>query len=101
MSETGKAPHPTPQPEMGPNVRRLVVLNMEAVVIASGDDPDEGEHMVIFEDPAKFLARMRQAQAHVAAMIEMVKATPGNPYGDDDERIAGWLLGQREGRMQR
>jgi hypothetical protein len=40
----------------------------------------------------------REAEAWVEQALAAVKAAPGNPYGNDDEAIAGEILSQIEAR---
>lgn len=75
---------------MPTNVQKLVIQKMTRDAI-----PDGGG----FLDGLKFLQgdlgkAAREAQAWVDEAIAAVKAAPNNPYGDDDEAIAGEILRQ-------
>jgi hypothetical protein len=61
--------------KQGPNVRKLIVHKMSLLMIPPGS-----------KEPA------RDATAWVEQAIAVVKTAPDNPYGDDDEAIAGAIL---------
>lgn len=82
---------------MGPNFKKLVCHKMSVDAI-----PPNGGLM----DGIRFLqgdiaGAAREAQAWVRKAIDAVKAAPNNPYGDDDEVIAGEILRQIEERQKR
>jgi hypothetical protein len=83
---------------MGPNVRRLVAHKVSVDAVPKGGHI--GHAMGFLSSPEKILAGTRAAQEWVAAAIAVVKAAPNNPYGDDDEAIAGEILRQIEERLK-
>lgn len=78
----------------GPNVQKLITYRTSQQAIpAGGGLPDA----VKFLSSASTIADgVRAATEWVEAAIALVKTSPDNPYGDDDEAIAGEILRQIE-----
>lgn len=77
----------------GPNVKKLIVHKMSLDMVPSGGGlPDA---LAAF---GKIGDHARVATDWVSQAIAAVKAAPGNPYGDDDEAIAGEILRRIEAR---
>jgi len=76
----------------GPNVKKLIIHRMAMVIVPS----DGGVINVIevFKDADRLTRTAREATAWVKEAIAAVKAARDNPYGDDDEAIAGEILRQ-------
>jgi hypothetical protein len=78
---------------IGPNVRRLIAHKMSLDAIPPGGG---------FADAVDFLLLGRLSQSGKTATewvnqaIRAVKSAPDNPYGDDDETIAGAILARIE-----
>ena len=51
-----------------------------------------GSALLFFQDAEHRKAVVENAKAKMDAAIQLVKSAPDNPYGDDDEAIAGELL---------
>ncbi len=83
----------------GPNVRKLIVTKMSLIMVppGSGTIYTALEAMV---KPGNIGDVARQATEWVEAAIAAVKMAHGNPYGDDDEAIAGEILRQVEKRKK-
>ena len=83
--------------KIGPNVKKLIIhkMSVDAVPLGGG-----------LQDAIEYLASNladsgRQAAELVKRAIAVVKTAPDNPYGDDDEAIAGELLRRIEERQKR
>lgn len=79
--------------QIGPNVRRLIARKMSLLAIPAGSDKDSlalGAEM--FTNRDKFTRIATEANAFVQVAIAVMKAASDNPYGDDDEAIAGAIL---------
>jgi hypothetical protein len=78
----------------GPNVRKLIVRRMSFLAVPNGGGlPDA---IALLLDPSRLGRVAREAAAWVEESLALVKATSGNPYGDDDEAIAAEILRQIE-----
>jgi hypothetical protein len=76
--------------KQGPNVKRLIAHRMSVVIVPSGGGlPDALQAMT---SPGRLVEIGREATAWVRQAIDAVIAAPGNPYGNDDEAIAGEIL---------
>ncbi len=85
-----------PSRKTGPNVKRLIVRKMSTDAIPGGGGLADG--LRFLTDPARIRDSAREATAWVFAAIDAVKAAPDNPFGDDDEAIAGEILRQIDNR---
>lgn len=91
-------PHRAP---LGPNVKKLISHRMAQLMIPEGADNPWVAGMRALSSPAKVRAYALEATRWVAAALAVVKTAPDNPYGDDDEAIAGHILqGIEERRSQ-
>jgi hypothetical protein len=76
------------------NVQRLVILKTSRDAIPDGGGlPDA---IAFLSDPQKIVSRLRESEAWVREAIALIKSSPDNPFGDDDEAIAGEILRQIE-----
>lgn len=86
-----------PDVHLGPNVRRLIAIKMAKDAITSGGG---------FADGMKYLTspglgqRAQEAAKWVEEAIRTVKSAPDNPWGDDDEAIAGELVKRIEAKQK-
>jgi hypothetical protein len=83
---------------MGPNARKLLTIRMAQLAVPVGGG---------FADGAKFFTDTEHRKKIVAEAtdwtkqaIALVKTAPDNPYGDDDEAIAGMVLQKLEERKK-
>jgi hypothetical protein len=80
----------------GPNVRKLIVHKMSFLLVPPLRGDDEGRAIAVavagLFRPGNLMRVCREATAWVRAALTAVKAAPDNPYGDDDELIAGVIL---------
>lgn len=85
----------------GPNVRKLIVEKMSLDAVPSGDGLADA--IAFISSSERIVAGAKAATAWVELVIRTVKEAPGdNPYGDDDEAIAGaFLRGLDERRAMR
>lgn len=75
---------------LGPNAKRLLIHRMSLDAVPSGGGLRSAVEYLLDAD------RMKQSTKNsiewVKAAIAAIKAAPDNPYGDDDETIAGEIL---------
>jgi len=77
--------------KIGPNLKKLMILKM-ARDAAQGSNP-----MAAAMESLKNIApRMRDALAWCDEAISVIRSSPDNPYGDDEEVIAGAILAEVE-----
>jgi hypothetical protein len=79
---------------MGPNVKKLLIemIAVEAVPAGRGF----GGALEYFLQPEQMNDVNRRAMQKVEDALDAIKAAPDNPYGTDDEVIAGAILSQIE-----
>ena len=76
--------------KLGPNVKRLICCKMARSMVPPGAGFAEGLRELTL--PGNIGKRAREATAWVEKAIALLKTTPDNPHGDDDEAIAGAIL---------
>ncbi len=86
---------------LGPNVKRLAIEFASYVIIppGSGSNPMELA-LSALTDGAQLSAAMQAGLARVDQAVALVKAAPDNPYGDDEEAIAGEILRRLDARRE-
>jgi len=85
----------------GPNMTKLIIRFMAREAIPPRGGIADG--LEFFKNPEHRKEVMAKAEANAIAAIQLIKAAPDNPFGDNDEEIAGILLkkiGERAGRRQ-
>ena len=83
--------------KIGPNVKKLISAKMAADAIPAGGGLQSGVEYLL----SPGLGQRAQAAADwVRDAIQAVKSAPDNPFGDDDEAIAGEMLRLAEQRME-
>ena len=89
---------PIDRATIGPNVRRLITVRASYLAIP----PNGGlaDSIALFTEPGRLAEVSRQAEAWVREALATVKAAPDNPYGADDEAIAGEILRRIEERKK-
>lgn len=91
MSDSVKRPQ-------GPNVRRLIAYKMSVLMVP----PGSGKRSLAAGVEALVMGNLPAFARHATEWVKMaiaaVKAAPDNPYGDDDETIAGVILAEAERR---
>lgn len=75
---------------MGPNVKKLICRKLSLIAIPPGGGLANGIQFLMSKD--NILAGAKEATQWVEQAIAVVKMTPDNPYGNDDEAIAGAIL---------
>lgn len=82
----------------GPNVKKLIIRKMSLLMVPASTPKGKGMEMAVnaLRKPGNIGATAREATAWVEAALEAVRSAPDNPYGDDDEAIAGEILRQIE-----
>lgn len=79
--------------QIGPNVRRLIARKMAILAIPVGSGKESfSRGLDVIANRGKFSSLAAQASDWVQRAIETMKTAPDNPYGDDDEAIAGAIL---------
>jgi hypothetical protein len=84
----------------GTNVKKLIVHKMAVLMIPPGTANPLGVGVAALVRPGNLAAVAREATAWVEQILTAVKAAPDNPYGTDDEAIAGEILRQIEARKR-
>jgi len=76
------------RPGLDSNVTRLTIEYMATISSRGGI----GAAAMVLGDKDRLAAKWREAQQFGEQALAAVKAAPDNPYGTDDEAIAGELL---------
>jgi len=76
--------------KQGPNVKRLIIERMSYLAIPKDGGLADG--IALFTTPGKLGDVVRQATTDVEACIAVAKTAVPNPFGNDDEAIAGEIL---------
>lgn len=74
----------------GPNVAKLIMQFVVREAIPPGGGIDDGVDFFMNQEKRRRI--LAKAEGEAIAAIALIKAAPDNPYGDDDEIIAGVLL---------
>ena len=75
---------------MGPNAKKLLAHFIALHAVPSGSGIDAA--LAFLTNEERRLGAAQAAVEHTQAAIDVVKTAPDNPYGDDDEAIAGAIL---------
>jgi hypothetical protein len=75
----------------GPNVKKLIVRKMALLIVPRGSNTGLGDVVDVLKG-GRLGDVAREATDWVEAALRAVKSASGNPYGDDDEAIAGEIL---------
>lgn len=78
----------------GPNVKKLIASRMAVIAIPRNGGFQDG--IAFLTNPAAITQAARDATEWVNDAVSAVKQSPNNPFGDDDEAIAGEVLRQIE-----
>lgn len=81
---------------IGPNVRKLICHRMSSIIVPPNGGPKD-----VFEaitTPNRLTQVARESTEWVEQVFAAVKSAPNNPFGDDDEAIAGEILRRIEER---
>lgn len=76
--------------EIGPNARRLLAHLMALEAVPKGGGIQTG--LSFLSEPERLQQGIRDAMAKLEEALSVVKSAPDNPYGNDDEAIAGAIL---------
>lgn len=74
----------------GPNVKKLIVRKMSMLMVPKGAGLQDV--MQSLTSPGNIGEAAKQATEWVESAIAAVKTAPDNPYGREDEAIAGEIL---------
>lgn len=76
--------------KIGPNAKQLLAhfIAIEAVPVGGGI----GSGLNFLVDPERRKQGIDRAMANLDKALALVKSTPDNPYGNDDEKIAAAIL---------
>lgn len=80
--------------KLGTNMKRLMSYFIARLAIPPGGGMAAG--ITLFTEPGKYEAVARQALEQVDIAITAMRAAPDNPYGDDEEVIAGAIVAEIE-----
>ena len=76
--------------KLGPNMKKLLIRKVAVDAIPSGGGFADG--VELFTTPGKLVRLSREALVWIDLAIEAIKSAPDNPYGEDEETIAGVIL---------
>lgn len=82
---------------VGPNVKRLIIHKMAMDAIPDGGGFADGIDFLL---SGKLGESAKSATAWVKEALRVFKTAPDNPFGDDDEAIAGAILQKIEERQR-
>jgi hypothetical protein len=83
---------------LGPNAKELIIERMAQMAVPSGGGVNDA--LSFLSDSMRIVVVGRDAAEWVRQAISVMKAAPDNPYGDDDEAIAGEILRQLHQRRE-
>ena len=83
--------------KLTPNIRELIAHKMSVDAFPAGGGFGSAVDYLISPDLGK---RAAAAAEWVKQAIQAVKSAPDNPYGDDDDAIAGGILKRIEERIE-
>jgi len=81
----------------GPNVTKLIFKFIGREAIPQGGGFADG--IEFFSNPERRKHVLAKAESKALAAIQLIKTAPDNPFGDNDEEIAGMILKKIEERM--
>ena len=73
----------------GPNMQRIIATLFANNAIPAGGGLEDGIAALM---PGKIQEGMKRAEAEALKMMRVVKSAPDNPFGNDNEAIAGYVL---------
>jgi len=74
----------------GPNVEKLIIKFIAREAVPPGGGLASG--LEFFSNPERRKQILESAEAKAVQALQLIKSAPDNPFGDDDEQIAGELL---------
>lgn len=77
---------------MGPHVKRLVVEYASVLAVPPGGGVEAAFRTMT--SPALLQENLRKACQWVEERLAEIKRAPDNTFGDDDEKIAEYVLGK-------
>lgn len=80
---------------IGPNVRKLIARKAAFDAVPAGGNLGD---FVDFINSGNFADSLKLAAQWVKEALRIFKTAPDNPFGDDNEAIAGYLLTKLEER---
>ena len=78
--------------KQGPNVKKLIIHKMSLLMIPPGTKNGLVTGIEAIRKPGNLVSVAREATKWVEEALALVKAAPDNPWGEDDEAIAGVIL---------
>lgn len=85
--------------KLGTNMKRLMIYFISRIAIPPGGGIADG--ITLFTEPGKYAAVARQALEQADIAITAMRAAPDNPYGDDEETIAGAIVDNLENELNK
>ena len=82
----------------GQNVKKLIVRIMARDAIPGNGGLADG--LAFLRDKNRLIATVRWATTEAFAYIDAVKSARENPFGDDDEAIAGEIIRRIEEKLR-
>lgn len=84
---------------IGPNVRKLLALFISVEAIPAGGG--FADAVEFFKNAEKRKEILEKAESKTKEAIQLIKSAPDNPYGDDEEVIAGAILKKVEEEIEK
>lgn len=82
----------------GPNVTKLIIKFVAREAVPPGGGIAEGVEFL--RNPERRKQILASAESKAILAIRLIKSAPDNPFGDDDENIAGELLNKIKERQK-
>lgn len=85
---------------IGPNVKRLIAYRMAQLMIPDGTADPVVTGIRNIATPGKLAACGREATQWVQDALSVLTSAPDNPWGEDEEAMAGALIRRINARLQ-
>jgi len=82
--------------KIGPNLKKLMIRKMARDAVPPGTGNPMGAAIESMSDKGRMIALLREALVWCDEAISVMRSAPDNPYGDDEEVIAGAILAEIE-----
>lgn len=84
--------------KVGPNMQKLAAFKASRDAIPDGGGLVDAIDFI--KDQNRFKKSMLDSVLWAFAAVDVMKTAPDNPYGDDDEVIAGAIVAEIEKRLE-
>lgn len=80
--------------KLGPNMKRLLAMRVAREAIPAGGGIADGMNFLL--DRQRMIETSRKALEWCDLAVTAIRSAPDNPYGNDEEAIAGAILANAE-----